>query len=296
MDRCLRSFRPDFVCVSHGAIACGLEFMESCLEHGFPYVSVSNANSESFWPSDPLAVRLERTYHGAARAFFVSASNLRLFECQTGATLPNAEIVFNPYNVPYDCRIDWPTEDSLTRLACVGRLDPSAKGQDLLLRLLSRLPWSRLPLRVSFFGSGPMAATLKKLATSLGVDQKVGFCGHVADVAGIWRTHHALVLPSRYEGLPLAVVEAMLSGRPVITTDVAGNTDFITDNQTGFVASAPTLERLGDAMTRAWNHRNEWPFIGAAAAAAIRQRIPSDPPFVFAQRLLQLASGGNLSG
>lgn len=289
LHRFLRCFRPDLVCISHGAIACGIEFMEICQEHGLPYVSIAQANAESLWPDDSLAERLGAAFLGAAQNFFVSETNLRLLECQVGCKLPNSELVRNPCNVPQDCVLDWPSEPNMTRLACVGRLDPSAKGQDLVLRLLSSPPWNETPLHVSFYGAGPMETALKRLARTLGVDHRVEFCGHVSDVTGIWKNHHALILPSRYEGLPLATVEAMLCGRPVITTDVAGNAEFISDGETGFVAAAPTLALLSDAMARAWRRRKDWPAIGAAAAVLIREKIPADPALVFAQRLLDVA-------
>ena len=56
----------------------------------------------------------------------------------------------------------------------------------------------------------------------------------------IWAEHHALVLPSRFEGMPLVVVEAMLCGRPCIVTDVGGNAELIRDGINGFLAKAPT--------------------------------------------------------
>ena len=56
------------------------------------------------------------------------------------------------------------------------------------------------------------------------------------------------MLPSRFEGLPLALVEAMLCPRPAVVTNVAGNTEVIEDGETGFVAAAPTAGHLDEAM------------------------------------------------
>jgi glycosyltransferase involved in cell wall biosynthesis len=107
-------------------------------------------------------------------------------------------------------------------------------------------------------------------------------------VRGIWASHHALVLPSRYEGLPLSLVEAMLCGRPSIVTNVSGNTELLEDNVTGFVAAAPTASFVDEALERAWNRRADWPAIGAAAAHQVRERVPPDPAGVFADELLAL--------
>ena len=78
--------------------------------------------------------------------------------------------------------------------------------------------------------------------------EKVTYGGFTEDVESIWASHHALVLPSRSEGLPLVVVEAMLCGRPAIVTDVAGNAELIQDGVSGFVAAAaaPQMPRRSD--------------------------------------------------
>ena len=109
------------------------------------------------------------------------------------------------------------------------------------------------------------------------------------NIADVWRDHHALVLPSRFEGLPLSIVEAMLSERPVIATDVAGNKELLQDDVTGFIAAAPTVMHLDEAMERAWQRRGEWRTIGRAAGEAARAVLPKDPARAFADKLLAVA-------
>jgi glycosyltransferase involved in cell wall biosynthesis len=113
----------------------------------------------------------------------------------------------------------------------------------------------------------------------------VHFRGHVDDVAAIWKQNHLLVLPSRYEGLPLALVEAMWCGRPAVVTDVAGNTEVCVDNETGFVAAAPTVPLLAEALERAWNRRGNWQQIGQAARARAECQIPRDSIALFTEEL-----------
>ena len=111
----------------------------------------------------------------------------------------------------------------------------------------------------------------------------VRLAGH-ARVDEIWATHHALLMPSRHEGLPLALIEAMLCGRFGIVTDVAGNAELIDDNRTGFVAAAPQAACLDEAMERAWQQRHRWAEIGLAAAQ-VQTLLPADPIDDFIQRL-----------
>jgi glycosyltransferase involved in cell wall biosynthesis len=107
----------------------------------------------------------------------------------------------------------------------------------------------------------------------------------VANVRAIWEENHLLVLPSRYEGLPLALVEAMWCGRPAVVTDVGGNAEVCVDGETGFVAPAATLSSFSQAMQRAWDRRNEWPQLGHAARILVENQIPKDPIALFCERL-----------
>jgi glycosyltransferase involved in cell wall biosynthesis len=94
-------------------------------------------------------------------------------------------------------------------------------------------------------------------------------------------------MPSRIEGLPLAVVEAMLCGRPVVATDVAG-AEVVEDGVTGFLAEAPAVGSIGNALERFWTRREEAQQIGATAAERIRHLIPPDPVRIFADKIREL--------
>ena len=109
----------------------------------------------------------------------------------------------------------------------------------------------------------------------------------MADVEKIWSLNHVLVMPSRIEGLPLAVIEAMLCGRPVVATDVAG-AEVIEDGVTGFLAEAPTVGCVGNALERFWARREDAGEIGATAAKRIRHLVPPDPVRVFADMIRKL--------
>jgi glycosyltransferase involved in cell wall biosynthesis len=88
------------------------------------------------------------------------------------------------------------------------------------------------------------------------------------------------------------LVEAMLCGRIGIVTDVAGNTEILEDDVTGFVAAAPTAGHLDAALERAWIRRKEWREMGRVAGRSIREHVPPDPAALYAQKLLAL-SGWN---
>jgi glycosyltransferase involved in cell wall biosynthesis len=98
------------------------------------------------------------------------------------------------------------------------------------------------------------------------------------------------VLPSRQEGLPLVVVEAMLCGRPCLVTNVSGNPEHVLDGETGFLAGGPTVDEVDKALERAWHQRSQFPAMGLAAYHHIRTRVPQDPIGIFAERLRALAA------
>jgi glycosyltransferase involved in cell wall biosynthesis len=260
--------------------------MLACRAEGVPYVIVAQANAEHFWPDDQGALQLADAYSGARACFFVSRRNLELFEEQIGARLPAARVVRNPVNVDYNVAPPWPNDQGTWRLACVARLEPAAKGQDILIKVLSQPKWRERPLHVTLYGTGACERNIRTLSDGLA---SIEFAGHVSDVEGIWAKNHALVLPSRYEGLPLALVEAMLCSRTAIVTDVAGNTEVIEQGITGFVARAPTVSLLDEAMEEAWTRREEWQEMGARARNAIKKLIPADPVGEFCEQLLTQA-------
>jgi glycosyltransferase involved in cell wall biosynthesis len=283
----LDSLHPDLVVVSQGNQLEGAGWLQACSRRRLRYASIVQAAIPSIWPDDNEACQLARGYAGAVANFFVAHENVRLTQTQLGCKLPNVRVVRNPFLASYDAPLPWPTETGITRLACVARLDPAAKGQDILFEVLHQAKWRARKLELTLFGTGHAPKTLEALSELLGLDN-VKFGGFASDVGSIWAGHHALVLPSRYEGLPLSLVEAMLCGRPSIVTNVSGNTELLQDNVTGFVAAAPMPTFFDEALERAWDRRADWPEIGSLAARHVRELVPADPASVFADELLNL--------
>ncbi|MDD5069396.1 MAG: glycosyltransferase family 4 protein [Candidatus Omnitrophica bacterium] len=280
----LDKFAPGLVVISQGNNFDGINWMQACVTRDIPYVVISHTAAANFWPVDERAFKAAELYQRAKRCFFVSKAILKLTEKQLATSLDNAKIVRNPHNVPYCITLPWPKEEGVYRLACVGSLEPVSKGQDILFEVLCSDKWRRRPLEVTLFGAGYNEKSLKRLKDLWCLD-KVRFAGFEDDVESIWKNNHGLILPSRYEGLPMAIIEAMLCGRICIVTDVGGNTELLEDNVNGFVVKAPQVEFLDEAMERAWNRKDSWPEIGQLAAVSVRKIIPSDSVGVFIDEL-----------
>jgi glycosyltransferase involved in cell wall biosynthesis len=290
----IRRFRPDLAVISQGQAYDGcfpICLPAICRLAGVPYVLICQKAGEIHWPEDEHRELYRRCYRAAAAVFFVSEHNRRTVERQLAMPLPAAEVVRNPFMAGGEGPQPWPeSTDGRLRLACVARMWPLEKSQDVLLNVLAQERWRTRPVEVSFFGDGPMAGGIEEMARSLGL-ANVRFPGFTPP-AEIWRTHHALVLPSRAEGLPLAQVEAMMCGRPVIVARAGGADEVFRDGEHGFLASAAIEEALDAALERAWQRRAEWPAMGAAAAAHIRTLVPADPCGSFADRLAVIAARG----
>lgn len=280
----LRKFQPTLAVISIDYHGHGLEWMQECIKRSIPYVTVVQSAGIDGWPTDDEVKSLAQAYEAARVPYFVSHGNLELVRSQLATPLRDARIVRNPFKVAYTKVLPWPESNRAFRLACVGRLHPASKGQDIILDVLRTDKWRQRPIEVSLFGSGENKHALIAQKECYGLNN-VTLAGFSLNVEEIWRTHHALLLPSRYEGLSLAVVEAMLCGRPCIVTDVAGNAELIEDNATGFVAAAPTVRLVDDALERAWQRRDEWQQIGQEAARRVREQVPEDPATVFAEEL-----------
>ena len=280
--------RPDLICVSNGVCIDDLESLEIVAASGRPWCNVAQCGVEWCWPVDPEVDRVRKLVARAECWFFVSEANRRLFELQWAVSPARSAVVHNPRKLAGLAAPPWPSTEGGYRLACVARLDPVAKGQDILLLALSREKWRGRALAVSLFGGGERTRGLEHLISQNGLEQQVRLCGHVDSIEAIWTEHHALVLPSRHEGLPLALVEAMLCGRPAIVTDVGGNAELVSEGRTGFIASAPTVAEMDGALERAWANRDKWESLGHDARLAAQAYAPEDPVDDFARRLLAL--------
>jgi glycosyltransferase involved in cell wall biosynthesis len=142
-------------------------------------------------------------------------------------------------------------------------------------------------IQIDFYGAGPAEVGLKALAGHLSL-KNVHFRGFATDIEKLWDEYHALVMPSRFEGLPLALIEAMLCHRAAVVTDVGGNCEYVEDGITGFVVEAPVPSALNRGLIRCWQSREKLKEMGELAGSRVRQLVPAEPARVFANRLMCL--------
>ena len=99
-------------------------------------------------------------------------------------------------------------------------------------------------------GDGPMKARLRARAEELGVRERVKLLGFRKDIAELHKMADIFVFPSLQEGLPVAVMEAMASGLPIVASKIRGNEDLISNNQGGYLVNPMDSEQVAKAIEK----------------------------------------------
>lgn len=130
----------------------------------------------------------------------------------------------------------------------VGNLKP-IKGHDVLLHAIAQLSVSPQPLFV-LVGQDDSAGRLPKLANKLGITDRCIFAGPQSDILPWYQAANLFLLPSHWEGMSNALLEAMSCGLPVVTTAVGGNVDLVQDDVTGLLVPPGDPHQLAVAIDR----------------------------------------------
>jgi glycosyltransferase involved in cell wall biosynthesis len=216
---------------------------------------------------------VDQFYSKSDHAYFVSKRNLEVTERSICKKLENACVISNPANLSELELIPFPQQMDVINFACVARLDCMFKAQDILLSVLGNEKWLNRNWKLNFYGEGKDFEYLIELVNFYGLNSRVNFHGHVSDVENIWKYNHILILPSLAEGTPLALIEAMVCGRPGIVSDVGGNAELIRDDINGFVFPVSNLMQCDLGMERAWQQRELWKLLGIEARKQVFEKI-----------------------
>lgn len=155
---------------------------------------------------------------------------------------------------------------------CAARLHPQ-KAHAVLLEAMSLLrERTASPCRLLLVGDGQERQPLEALTERLGLRREVLFLGPRTDVPAILRDADAFVLSSDYEGLSLAILEAMASSLPVVATDVGANSTVVENGRTGFIVPPRNPELLAGGMLRLVEDRALAAAMGRAGRAVVQER------------------------
>ncbi len=143
-----------------------------------------------------------------------------------------------------------PGQRSTDGILAVGRLDRQ-KGFDLLLRAFAASGLAARGGRLTILGEGPEREPLASLARQLGIESAVSMPGIVNDPENWMARCAVFILPSRYEGFPNALLEAMAMGCAVIAADCdSGPREIIRDGEDGLLVPVEDVDALASALAR----------------------------------------------
>ncbi len=154
------------------------------------------------------------------------------------------------------------------KLAVVAGLLNSAKGQDIAIRALARPELCDTHLVLA--GHGEMEAQLRALAREHGVESRVHLLGWRDDVPNLFHASDVVLVPSRWEAMPYALLEALAAGKPAIASKVDGAKDLLVDGAGGLLVEIEDVAGLA----RAWAQLNHAPpALLARMAESGRRRV-----------------------
>jgi colanic acid/amylovoran biosynthesis glycosyltransferase len=164
------------------------------------------------------------------------------------------------------------------RLVTVARL-VEKKGVEYAIRAVARLVADGIPVEYCVVGDGPLHDALAKLVVELGLSEQVKIMGAMShtSVAALLTYSHVMVAPSvtaangDMEGIPVAMMEAMASGLPVVSTIHSGIPELISDGVTGYLVPERDTEALAAKLRFVAEHESEWPRVAHAARKFVEE-------------------------
>jgi glycosyltransferase involved in cell wall biosynthesis len=259
--------QPDVVLYNGTCYSVGKEggLLKALAKSPARFYLIGHLNSDGDRAFGELEKRIIlRAYERATGIYFVSKRSLVIAERRLCQAIPKAVVIRNPVNIMETGLMPVPPGPGVN-IALVGNLIVSHKGQDILLAVLRSPKWRSRDWVMNVYGDGPDNRYLHELIGFYQLADRVNFFGRVQDIRKVWSENHLLVMPSHMEGMPLAIVEAMLCGRPCVATDVGGVTEWIEEGHSGFIAEAATELSLDRALERAWQARDRWGEMGVRA-------------------------------
>ena len=273
--RLARKWRPD-VTIAFFGIPSGPAAYALKAVYGVPYVvSLRGGDVPGFQPYD-LAV-----YHRLMgpvirflwrKAAHVVANSQGLCAlAQRSAPDVAVEVIPNGVDIERFRPVESRLRNDPVRLLFVGRLTYQ-KGADTLIRALHELD-GKVPFEAELVGDGDARPQLERMAEQFDLRNRVHFFGWLSrdEIPTRYRGADIFVLPSRDEGMPNVVLEAMASGLPVIASDIAGSEELVQHGETGLLVPPEDPEGLAGALVELVGTTGLRERMGCAGRALVEQ-------------------------
>lgn len=229
---------------------------------GIPLVATVHGK-HYFW--EKLRRRLAYRWVSRRATMVAVSEDLKQFIVEkVGVCSERITVLYNGVDVPPPprkadidaCRkeLRLPEEDQI--VGVVGNLYP-VKGHQYLIEGIPEVLKKCPNTSFIFAGRGQLETELKDQVFRLGLDKRVHFLGLRQDIPRILALLDVFVLPSLSEGLSMAILEAMMAGKPVIATRVGGNPEIVLDGETGFLVPPKDSQALAARLTTLLANREQ---------------------------------------
>lgn len=232
----MAAYAPDLVVLAQGAIAFGSAGLLAAKRAGLYTVSyIPMTHPERLFSESRLKAALRepvnRIYYRLPDEYITISRRMEEYLRRKGLRQPVTVVpaAIDPKARPATnkdtTRADLGLGASDQVFALIGRVQFWQKRQDLAVKALALARRNVANLKLLVVGDGPDLAALKALARAEGVEDAVVFTGWRDDLPAVYSAIDVLVIPSRYEGVPLVMLDAMHFGRPVLASAVDGMAD-----------------------------------------------------------------------
>jgi teichuronic acid biosynthesis glycosyltransferase TuaC len=258
LAKIIEDFRPDVIHVPwlnpEGVAGCllGERYSIPCV------VQAQGSDVNHYLRRYPDRKIFIRDIQKAAAVSFVSQA-LKDTAISLGLKHRNQPVIYNGIDVDTFKPATELRSKKIKTIVTIAKMNP-VKNLDLLIKAFSRLPSNvQDNTELVLVGDGPCRQDLEKLARDLKIESKVRFAGYAAhdNVAAYLQKADVFCLTSLSEGLPVAVLEAMACGLPVVATKVGGVPEAVIEGITGLLVESNNLDAytnaLQSALSQHWN-------------------------------------------
>ncbi|MCB1754544.1 MAG: glycosyltransferase [Gammaproteobacteria bacterium] len=236
----------------------------------------STVHSTNAWKSG-LHVTVDRLLAYFSDAVIACTEEVKTTIARQGIPEKKLVTIFNGVDLQriesasvVDVRSEFSLAGDMPVFALVGRLH-EAKGHMDLIPELQTLAEQGYRFACLFVGEGELETSLKQEVQARGLEEYVVFTGFRQDVIGILKAVDFLVMPSRWEGLPISLLESMACGTPVIASRVGGIPDVIQHGEDGFLVGQGDGEALREAIVTLLEDKPLRDSLGAAGKRKISE-------------------------
>lgn len=229
---------------------------------GIPLVATVHGKNY-FW--ERLRRRLAYRWVNREATMVAVSENLKQFIVdKVGASPDRIKVIYNGVDVlpNYEqadvdrCRKELGISKTDHIVGVVGNLYP-VKGHQYLIDGIPLILEKTPNTSFLFAGRGQLESQLKEQVHRLGLDRRVHFLGLRQDISRILAMLDVFVLPSLSEGLSMAILEAMIAGKPVVATQVGGNPELVLAGETGYLVPPQDSRALALSLTTLLMNREQ---------------------------------------